>query len=159
MRPGNLRCSREQMPMGLSSYQGLLTPAFVTSVLIWGPGKTESRAMTYLDMWRSGTFLKTPQVSVLLIANTDCRMTEHSTPDSLGDNSWAQTLFTDVQKECATPPHIQAHHCTWLSFTRPSPALVLQATNAEVRRHGYEAIWDCMDLKINTSVWYHTAAC
>jgi len=28
---------------------------------------------------------------------------------------------------------------TWLSFTRPSPTLVLQATNAGVRRPGYEA--------------------
>jgi len=41
--------------------------------------------------------------------------------------------------ECATPPHVQVHHTTWLSFTRPSPALVLQATNAGVRRPGYEA--------------------
>jgi len=34
------------------------------------------------------------------------------------------------------------NHCTWLSFTRPRPALVLQATNTGVRRPGYEAsIW------------------
>ena len=43
-------------------------------------------------------------------------------------------------RECATPPHIQVRHCTWLSFTRPSPTLVLQATNSGVRRPGYKAI-------------------
>jgi len=32
-------------------------------------------------------------------------------------------------RECATPPHIQVCHTTWLSFTRLSPALVLQVTN------------------------------
>ena len=40
--------------------------------------------------------------------------------------------------ECATPPHVQVHRTTWLSFTRPSPVLVLQATNAGARRPGYE---------------------
>ena len=34
---------------------------------------------------------------------------------------------------------IQVRHTTWLSFTRPSPTLVLQATNAGARRPGYEA--------------------
>ena len=42
-------------------------------------------------------------------------------------------------QECATPPLVQVRHTTWLSFTRPSPALVLQATNAGARRPGYEA--------------------
>ena len=43
-------------------------------------------------------------------------------------------------QECATPPHVQVHHTTWLTFTRPSPpVLVLQVTNAGVRRPGYEA--------------------
>jgi len=49
-------------------------------------------------------------------------------------------FFTAVQKECATPPHVQVRHWTWLSFTRPSPMLVLQVTNAGVRKPGYEAI-------------------
>jgi len=41
-------------------------------------------------------------------------------------------------EECATSLHTssQVHHCMWLE---PSPALVLQATNAGVRRPGYEA--------------------
>jgi len=41
--------------------------------------------------------------------------------------------------ECATPPHVQVCHCTRLSSTRPSPVLILQAINAEVRRPGHEA--------------------
>ena len=41
-----------------------------------------------LDMWRSGTFPEKQQVSVLLIPNTDCRMTERSISDSLCDVSW-----------------------------------------------------------------------
>ena len=57
------------------------------------------------------------QASALLIANTDRRRTERSTSDSLGDVSWIQKA----------------------AFTRPSPALVLQATNAGARRSGYEA--------------------
>jgi len=44
--------------------------------------------------------------------------------------------------ECATPPHIHAHYCTWLSFTMPSTTLVLQTTSAGVRRPGYEASSD-----------------
>jgi len=44
-------------------------------------------------------------------------------------------------QECTTPPHVQVRHTTSLSFTRPSPALVLQATefNTGARRPGYEA--------------------
>jgi len=30
--------------------------------------------------------------------------------------------------ECATPPHVQVCHCTWLSLPGLPPALVLQAT-------------------------------
>jgi len=42
-------------------------------------------------------------------------------------------------RECATPPHVQVRHTMWLSFTRPSPTLVLQATNTGLRRPGYKA--------------------
>jgi len=38
----------------------------------------------------SGTFLEKQQTSTLPIANTDCRTTECSTSDSLGDVSWIQ---------------------------------------------------------------------
>jgi len=47
------------------------------------------------------------------------------------DISWVHRV-TAVQKECTTPPHVQVCQCTWLSFSRPSPTLVLQATNAGV---------------------------
>jgi len=54
------------------------------------PGKTESRVMTYLDVWKSGTFPEKQQVSVLLIANTDRGTTERLTSDSFGNASWIQ---------------------------------------------------------------------
>jgi len=44
-----------------------------------------------------------------------------------------------VNRECATPPLVQVRHTMWLSFTKPSPTLVLQATNAGARRPGYVA--------------------
>jgi len=46
--------------------------------------------MTYLDVWRQDTF---QQVSALPITNTDHKMTECSTSDSLGDISWIQKLL------------------------------------------------------------------
>ena len=60
--------------MRLASYPGLLTPAFVT----------------YLDVWRSGTFPEKQQASALPIANTNRRTTEHFTSDSFGNVSWVQ---------------------------------------------------------------------
>ena len=44
----------------------------------------------WVDMWRSGTFPKKLQVSVIPITNTYRGTTEHSTSDSLGDVSWVQ---------------------------------------------------------------------
>ena len=66
--------------------------------------------------------------------------------------------------ECATLPHIQVHHCTWpQSYTRPSPALVLQVKNTGVRRPGYKARKNHVakdylpPCKHNTSyTWQHT---
>jgi len=47
--------------------------------------------MTYLDVWRSGTFPEKQQVSECVpIANMDRRTTEHLTSGSLGDVSWIQ---------------------------------------------------------------------
>ena len=82
------------------------------------PGKTASKRVRY----RSWTWTVERSVvlrSVLAIGST-----------------LAYLLFL---WECATPPHVQVRHTTWLSFTRPSPAWVLQATNAGARRPGYEA--------------------
>ena len=41
-------------------------------------------------------------------------------------------------RECATPPHVQVHD---LVLPGLLPALVLQATNAGMRRPVYEATW------------------
>ena len=57
------------------------------------------------------------------------RVTEQSTSGSLGDILGSESLPGAVQKECVHPPNVQVHRC----------ALVLQATNAGVRRPRYEA--------------------
>ena len=92
--------------------------------------------MTYLDMWRSGTFLEKPQVSALVITNTDHRTTEHSISDSVGDLSWVQKVPLQLYRRNLPNLHTSRYV---ISSTRPSPMLVLQATNAGLRRPGYEA--------------------
>ena len=77
--------------MDLALYPGLVTPAFVACSTNTGEGLVKLiHAMTYLDVWRSGTYPEKSQASALPIANTDCRTTENSTSDSLGDVSWIQ---------------------------------------------------------------------
>ena len=92
--------------------------------------------MTYLDVWRSGTFLEKSQVSALVITNTDHRTTEHSISDSVGNLSWVQKVPLQLYRR--NLPHL--HTSRYItSSTRPSPVLVLQVTTAEVRWPGYKA--------------------
>ena len=105
------------------------------------PGKTESRGMMYLDVWRSGTFLLYSCKAAFWIQETSPRLSDVECSVILRSvfaigSALAYLLFF---QECATPPHVQVRHTTWLSSTRPSPALVLQATNAGSRKPGYEA--------------------
>ena len=96
----------------------------------------------YLDMGRSGTFLLYICEVAFWTQETSPRLSDVKRSVVL----WSvfvigSTLtYLGLFQECATPPHIQVRHCTWLSFTRPSPALVLQATNAGVRSPGVTAI-------------------
>jgi len=97
--------------------------------------------MTYLDVWRSGTFLLYSCKAGFWIQETLPRLSDVERSVVLRSvfaigSALAYLLFL---WECATPPHVQIRHTMWLSFTVPSPALVLQATNAGVRRPGYEA--------------------
>ena len=87
--------------------------------------------------------------SVLPIANTDHGMTEHLTSDSLGDISWV--LFSCTERICLSSTHPPMSRM-WLSFTRHFPALVLQLTNAGVKRPG------CEDNYIHCSLntWFST---
>ena len=78
---------------------------------------------------------------MLPIVNTDRSTTERSTSDNLGNVSWVKKAV--YQKECATLPHVQVLDSVYQAF----PALVLQATNAGVRRPRYEAsIYNCMSM-------------
>ena len=94
-----------------------------------------------LAVWRSGTFLLYSCKAAFWIQETLPRLSDVERSVILWSgfaigSALAYLLFF---RECATPPHVQVRHTMWLSFTRPSPALVLQATNAGVRRPGYEA--------------------
>ena len=57
-----------------------------------------------------------PQVSALPIANTDCRTTECSTSDSLGNVfGFRKLLYSCTERMCHSstcPPNIQVCHCT-----------------------------------------------
>ena len=71
----------------------------------------------------------------------DRRTTERSISDSLGNFSWIQKAALQLYRRNVpllhTSRYVTAHDSC--SFTRPSPALILQATNTGVRRLGYEA--------------------
>ena len=100
--------------------------------------------MAYLDMWRSGTFPKNSnEASALPIANTDRRTTERSTSDRLGDIFLdSESCFTAVQN---VPYLHTSRHVIPRDSVLPGlpPTLILQATNAGVRRPGCEAtvVW------------------
>jgi len=94
----------------------------------------------WVHMWRSGTF---PEKQVSAISYE----LQSQTTQQLSGQHWVVLgtfpgFFTAVQKQCATPPHthpmsryITAHDQLYQAL----PVLVLQATNAGVRRPGYEA--------------------
>jgi len=73
----------------------------------------------------------------------DCRMTERLTSDILEFrkllNKRNVALFHPSTQHPVTSLHV-------ISFTRPSPALVLQMTNIGVRRPGYEVTIEGMTL-------------
>ena len=134
----------------LVSYPGLLTPAFVACSTNAEEGQVKlimcNDVAGRVEEWRSGTFPEKPQVSTLLIANMDHRMIERSTSDSLGDVSWVQNATLQLYRRNVPLLHTSTQHPGMslhvISFTRPSPVLVLQATNTGVRRPGYEASFD-----------------
>jgi len=78
-------------------------------------------------------------MSALPIVNMDHRMTECSTSGSLGDVSLIQNAVLQLYRRNVPLLHTSRYITVQLSFTRPSPALELQATNTGVRRPGYEA--------------------
>ena len=98
--------------------------------------------MTYLDVWRSGTFLLYSCKSAFWLQETSPSLSNVERSVVVQSVFAISSALTYLQffQECATPPHVQVCHCTWLGFTRPSPALVLQATNTGVRKPGYKLV-------------------
>ena len=126
----------------LDSYPDLLTPAFVTCSTNTGGGlvklsHVQWRTWTYGGVAHSQKNHK--ELSALPIANTDRRTTERLTSDSSGNISWVQKATLQLYRRNVPLIHTSRYVTACDSgFTRPS-ALVLQATNAWVRRSGYEA--------------------
>ena len=128
-----------QMCLRVASYPGLLTPAFVACSTNAGEGLVKLSHLQWRT-WTCGGVAHSPCTAVKRLSEPkkcrqDCLMS--STQSMLAIGSVTYLLFF---RECATPPHIQVRHSMWFSFTRPSPALVLQATNTGVRRLEYEAL-------------------
>ena len=92
-------------------------------------------------MWVAHSWKNSKRVAMLPITNTDCRTTERSTSDSLGDVSWIQKAALQLYRRngmchSSTCPGTSFH---MTQFYQAFPTLVLQATDAGVRRPGYEA--------------------
>ena len=107
----------------------------------------------YLDVWRSGTFLLYSCKAAFWTQETSPGLSDVEHSVILRSVFAISSTFTSLRffRECATPPHVQVRHCMWLSFTRPSPALVLQAANTGVRRPWYQATSD-VGCHLNRSV-------
>jgi len=76
--------------------------------------------MTYLDIWRSGTFLLYSYKAAFWIQETSPRLSNVECSAVLRSvfavsSTLAYLLFF---RECVTPPYVQVRHTTWLSFTR-----------------------------------------
>ena len=103
--------------------------------------------MTYLNVgWTCGE---------VAYSQKNCRMTAPLTPDSLGNISWVQKATLQLYRR-NVPLLTTSTQCVGMSlhvisFTRPSPTLILQVTNAGVRRPGYEAT-DSIDKQYSPAV-------
>ena len=99
--------------------------------------------MTYLDVWRSGTFLLYGCKVAFCIQETSPRLSDVKCSVILQSLFAIGSALTCLLffRECATLPQVKVHFM-WLtdndSYTRPSHTLVLQAKNARMRRLGYD---------------------
>ena len=82
--------------------------------------------------------------TLTVVLHNDYIMAECLTSGSIGNVSWVQKADLQLYRRIVPllrmsiqRPGMSLHVN---SFTRPSPVLVLQATNAGVRRPGYEVI-------------------
>jgi len=136
-----MMCTNQQWCLSIALYPGLLTPAFVTCSTNMGEGLVKLSHVVW-HTWTCGEC----HIPTKTASKRVCYWLQTRTVEQLSAQHQTvlvtflgfRKLLTTVQKECATPPHVQVRH-TWLSFTRPSPALVLQAKNAGARRPGYKA--------------------
>ena len=93
--------------------------------------------MTYLDVWRSGTFPKKKQQVTECATDHKhgCTTNERSTSDSLGDVSWIQKSALQLYRR-----NVPLLHTSRYVIAHDS-ALRLQATNAGVRRESHQILF------------------
>ena len=120
----------------VASYPGLLPPAFFacSTNLV----KDLVKLIMYnsirgccVDVWRSGTFLLFNCKAAFWTQETSPGLPDVDCSLTCGVSGNVPLLYTSIQHQ-GTSLHV-------ISFTGPSPTLVPQATNAGVRRSGYEA--------------------
>ena len=116
-----------------SSSMGVPCIEILTIEHLWGNHQLPSKVF-FLNV----LFKLTPTYDI--IANMDRRMTELSTSDDLSNVSWVQKAALQLYRRNVPLLHTSTQRpgmsLHMISFTKPSPALVLQATNAGVRRPG-----------------------
>ena len=124
----------------LASPPGLVAPVFIACSANMGEGLVKLSHMQWC-IWTCGGVAHSLCTAVKQLSESkkhrqDCLMSSAQSfygPCLRIGSTLAYLLFF---WECATLPHVQVRHCTWLSFTRPSAVLVLQVTNTGVRRPG-----------------------
>jgi len=110
------------------------------------------------ELKRFNTCVYTWQLNAHAVLNTHLQLLFSSAQSFYGPCLWSVAHSLVVfpgMCHSSTRPGTSLHV---ISFTRPSPMLVLQATNAEVRRPGYEASewqpWRIGTVKLFLFVWY-----
>ena len=108
----------------LASYPGVLIPAFVACTTNMGEGLVKLSHVVWCT-WACGGVAHSQEkqqvseyATELQTQTVERLSTRHQTV--LATFLGFRSCYTTVQKECATPPHIQVRHTTWLGFTRPS---------------------------------------
>jgi len=98
-----------------------------------------------VEEWHIPRITASKYVSALPNANMDHARTECLTSGSLRNVSWVQKAASQLYRRNLSLLHMSTQcpdmSLHMISFTRPSPALPLQATNAGVRMPGYEATY------------------
>jgi len=153
-----LNCCAAQIIMyggtsSLASYPGPLPPAFVACSTNMGEGLvtliTCSNVPGCVEEWHIPRKTASKWVCYRLQTRTVERLSAWHQTVLATFLGFRKPLYSCTEGIChsSTRPGMSVHR---FSFTRPSPALVLQVTNAGVRRPGYKAT-SSLEMRLNLS--------